>query len=182
MTYATDRGFKVGDKVVDIDVDQEIFVFAVDDDTMVPWFTNEDGDRVALHLDTVKLYKEELSIENLIQKRNEAKKTLIKAQQELDEKLEALGLQGKDNPVFPKQSENFEWEESNWREFEVGDEIKVDESNLAGGRNIFFGQVLLKKNPQCCGYEAYPLFVKNNETQYKKWIESLRFMYKKVYK
>ena len=91
-------------------------------------------------------------------------------------------MQRKDNAIASTQSEDFEWEESDWREFEVGDEIKVDESTPIGKRNIFFGKVILKKNPQCCGYEGYPLFVKNNETQYKKWIESLCFMYKKVNK
>ena len=31
-------------------------------------------------------------------------------------------------------------------------------------------------------FEGYPLFVKNNETQRKKWIETYSFMYKKVNK
>ena len=190
MTIATELGFVVGNryKVItngDMDADYgDVLTFIEDNGTFVPFFKNKNGWKFQMHLDDLEPYNDlpseilpesDSSLEVLIALRD-------KAQKALDGKLKSLGLQGIAVNTFPQATGDFEWEESDWREFEVGDEIKVDESNIAGGRNIFFGKVVLKKNPQCCGHEGYPLFVKNNDTQRKKWIEFHSFMYKKVYR
>ena len=99
MTIATDLGFVVGEKykVVTGDGDVtcgEVLTFKVDDDSICPYFLQECGDEIAVDLFNFmvlpgsKLKTE--SLEDLIQKRDEAKEALSKAQQELDEKLEFL--------------------------------------------------------------------------------------------
>ena len=138
MTYATDLGFVVGEKYVVVtgtdDVSRgEILTFLDDDNSINPYFERRDGEQVCPYLSAFmclsqKGVKSEISadsVEDSIQKRNEAKDALIKAQQELDEKLEFLGLQEINNVVTPKQAENFEWVEAPWTKFSVGDEIKA---------------------------------------------------------
>ena len=114
MTIAENLGFVVGEKYEVItghgDVSRgEVLTLLDDDDSINPYFERGDGEQVCpyllafMHL-SQKGIKSEISaysVEDLIQKRDEAKETLVKAQQELDEKLESLGLQESNNVVTP---------------------------------------------------------------------------------
>ena len=157
MTIAENLGFVVGEKYEVItghgDVSRgEVLTLLDDDDSINPYFERGDGEKVCPYLSAfMHLSQKEVksetnvdSVEYLIQKRNEAKEALTKAQQELDEKLEFLGLQEKDNEVVLKSTENFEWVEADWTEFSIGDPIKVIEEDAPS-----FTGVIIKVDRYC---------------------------------
>lgn len=193
MAIATELGFVVGGKYKVLarhDPDAkygEILTFTHDDESHCPYFKNQFGDEFIMNLHEMSSeaitegddsVMDKASVENLIQKRNEAKEALIQAQKVLDEKLTSLGLQEINSTIAPVSKENFEWVEAYWTEFDKGDEIKVTGDVPEGA---LIGVVKTKEHPYYDG--EFPLCVNSSTSGHIDWPEqSKSTFYKKVAK